>query len=130
MRTPLPAQRCMTLLQSSFHVQAGQFIGARGDFVPEQICRKLCLLHDRVPPMPADQARAVLCRELGVDDPSEVFEWIDLEDPLGSASVSQVTQLSSTCDVHAFTSPLPSARRHMFDFLNAACLSEFKTQNY
>jgi hypothetical protein len=28
--------------------QAGQFIGARGDFVPEQICRKLCLLHDRV----------------------------------------------------------------------------------
>ncbi len=28
--------------------QTGQFIGARGDFVPEQICRKLSLLHDQV----------------------------------------------------------------------------------
>lgn len=29
-------------------LQTGQFIGARGDFVPEQICRKLSLLHDQV----------------------------------------------------------------------------------
>lgn len=29
-------------------VQVGQFIGARGDFVPEEICRKLTLLHDQV----------------------------------------------------------------------------------
>jgi hypothetical protein len=28
--------------------QMGQFIGARGDFVPEQVCRKLSRLHDQV----------------------------------------------------------------------------------
>lgn len=43
----------------------------------------------QVPPMPAEQAREVIERELGV--PLEaVFEWIDLDTPLGSASISQV----------------------------------------
>jgi predicted unusual protein kinase regulating ubiquinone biosynthesis (AarF/ABC1/UbiB family) len=70
--------------------QAGQFIGARGDFVPEQICRKLSLLHDRVPPMPAAQAAAVIRRELGGVPLDQVFEWIDLDTPLGSASIAQV----------------------------------------
>lgn len=40
-------------------LQAGQFIGARADFVPEQICRKLCLLQDQVPPMSAGRAKQV-----------------------------------------------------------------------
>lgn len=45
----------------------------------------------QVPPMPAAQAREVIERELGV--PLEaVFEWIDLDEPLGSASISQVWQ--------------------------------------
>lgn len=39
--------------------------------------------------MPVEQARAVIERELG--SPLEaVFEWIELEEPLGSASISQV----------------------------------------
>ena len=43
----------------------------------------------QVPPMPAEQAREVIEQELGV--PLEaVFEWIDLDMPLGSASISQV----------------------------------------
>lgn len=37
-----------TLPPSPRGPQTGQFIGARGDFVPEQICRKLSLLHDQV----------------------------------------------------------------------------------
>jgi predicted unusual protein kinase regulating ubiquinone biosynthesis (AarF/ABC1/UbiB family) len=79
---------CVSL--RGFYLKAGQFIGARGDFVPEPVCRRLALLQDRVPPMPAAQAARVLRQELGVDDLSRVFEWIDLEQPLGSASVSQV----------------------------------------
>lgn len=71
-------------------LQSGQFLGARGDFVPEQICRKLCLLHDQVPPMPAERARAVIEAELGGVPVEDVFEWIDLEKPLGSASIAQV----------------------------------------
>jgi len=73
-----------------FYLKAGQFLGARGDFVPEQICRKLSLLHDQVPPMPAAQVRAVIEEELGNVPMDQIFEWIDLENPLGSASISQV----------------------------------------
>ncbi|KXZ54564.1 hypothetical protein GPECTOR_4g629 [Gonium pectorale] len=76
---------------------AGQFIGSRSDFVPEQICRKLSLLCDKVPPMSAESTRAALQRELGLRDLSDVFEWIDLEQPLGSASISQA---SSGATVH------------------------------
>ena len=35
---------CLVYLPS----KAGQFIGARGDFVPEPICRRLARLHDQV----------------------------------------------------------------------------------
>lgn len=43
----------------------------------------------QVPPMPAEQARAVIERELGAPL-AAIFEWIELEEPLGSASISQV----------------------------------------
>ena len=32
-------------------LQLGQFFAARAEFVPEPICRKLSLLHDRVNPL-------------------------------------------------------------------------------
>ncbi len=44
----------------------------------------------QVPPMPPDRARQCIQRELGIDDLGEVFEWIELDEPLGSASISQV----------------------------------------
>lgn len=72
-----------------FYLKGGQFLGARSDFIPLQICKKLSLLQDRVPPMPKEQAQAAIEAELGT--PLEnVFEWIDLDEPLGSASISQV----------------------------------------
>lgn len=52
----LPALRLPLLL---LLLQAGQFIGARADFVPDQICRKLCLLQDKVPPMSPARAKQV-----------------------------------------------------------------------
>ena len=86
-----------------FYLKSGQFIGARGDFVPEQICRKLSLLHDQVPPMPAHQVREVIEYEIGGVPLDQVFEWIDLDTPLGSASISQVHK--------AKLKPLPRRRR-------------------
>lgn len=70
--------------------QAGQFIGARSDFVPEGVCMHLRKLQDEVPPMPPSETEAILKQELQVDTLSTVFEWIDLEKPLGSASIAQV----------------------------------------
>uniref|UniRef100_A0A7S1WZN2 LysM domain-containing protein n=1 Tax=Tetraselmis chuii TaxID=63592 RepID=A0A7S1WZN2_9CHLO len=73
-----------------FYLKVFQFIGARGDFVPEPICRKLSRLHDEVPPMPPQQVKKIILKELGVSNIHDVFEWIDLEKPLGSASLAQV----------------------------------------
>lgn len=54
------------------------------------MCEQLCKLHDQVPPMSAQQTRGVIERELGGAALEDVFEWIDLEKPLGSASLAQV----------------------------------------
>lgn len=43
--------------------------------------------------MPEAQAREAVMRELGCRDLGEVFEWIDLAKPLGSASISQVCEV-------------------------------------
>lgn len=45
--------------------------------------------------------KQVVCEELGIDDLSEVFEWINLQEPIGSASISQVRYCSCSCvNVH------------------------------
>ncbi|KAK9826471.1 hypothetical protein WJX81_002686 [Elliptochloris bilobata] len=72
-----------------FYLKLGQFFAARAEFVPEPICRRLSLLHDQVPPMPPAQARKVIEEQLGAPL-EDVFEEIDLEKPLGSASIAQV----------------------------------------
>ena len=41
--------------------------------------------------MDAAEAGASIRRELGLSDLSRIFEWINFEKPLGSASVSQVS---------------------------------------
>lgn len=58
----LPASSCISMYTCAavhVYIQAGQFIGARADFVPDQICRKLCLLQDQVPPMSPARAKQV-----------------------------------------------------------------------
>jgi len=80
----------LCIMLRGFYLKAGQFIGSRGDFVPEPICRKLTLLCDKVPPMSEARATEAIKRELGITDLREVFEWIDLAKPIGSASIAQV----------------------------------------
>lgn len=72
-----------------FYLKGGQFLGARSDFIPIQICKKLSLLQDRVPPMSKEQAKYAIEAELGTSLDT-IFEWINLDKPLGSASISQV----------------------------------------
>ena len=47
----------------------------------------------QVPPMSAEQTRGVIEKELGGAKIEDVFEWIDLDKPLGSASLAQVPRL-------------------------------------
>lgn len=44
----------------------------------------------QVPPMTPEKTQRIIESQLGVKDLSEVFEWIDLSKPLGSASIAQV----------------------------------------
>ena len=79
----------MCLGLKGFYIKSGQFIGARGDFVPAEICERLAVLHDAVPPMGEAECRRLLAAELGCP-PEEMFAEFDYAAPLGSASVAQV----------------------------------------
>ena len=83
-------QNLRKLHPNLFTFQVGQFFAARSEFVPVQICKRLSLLHDSVPPMPAAMAAKVIESEFGGAPLGDLFEWIDLEKPLGAASVAQV----------------------------------------
>lgn len=65
--------------------------------------------------MPPAQTKEVIERELNAPL-EDVFEWIDLEKPLGSASISQVSfLLLPICRTHASAVTLavnPSSRPH------------------
>ena len=69
-------------------VKFGQAVSTRRDLLPPDIADELALLQDRVPPFPADEARAILDGIYGqsVDD---VFSRFDRE-PFAAASIAQV----------------------------------------
>jgi ubiquinone biosynthesis protein len=69
-------------------IKFGQALSTRPDIVPPDIAIELARLQDRVPPFPAEQARAIIERSLGkpVD---QLFEAFD-DTPLAAASVAQV----------------------------------------
>jgi ubiquinone biosynthesis protein len=77
----------LTELGPSF-VKLGQIASTRPDLIPPEIIDELKKLQDDVPPVPFDQVRPMLERELGAAL-SEVYESFD-ETPLASASIGQV----------------------------------------
>ena len=89
---------------SGFYLKVGQFLSVREDFVALPVCKALRPLQESVRPMPAAEVRATL-EDAFCEKPSgsgsgprgfkfasldDIFESIDLERPLGSASVAQV----------------------------------------
>jgi predicted unusual protein kinase regulating ubiquinone biosynthesis (AarF/ABC1/UbiB family) len=69
-------------------VKAGQFAAHRHDVLPVEASQALADLRDRVPPLPADEIRAAVERELGgpLERRFRRFE----PRPIGAASVAQV----------------------------------------
>jgi predicted unusual protein kinase regulating ubiquinone biosynthesis (AarF/ABC1/UbiB family) len=59
--------------------------------MPTQYTKKLARLHDDVPPLPGDVIKSILESELkGTIE--QYFSTLNLEQPIGSASVAQVHQ--------------------------------------
>jgi ubiquinone biosynthesis protein len=69
-------------------VKFGQMLSARSDLVPATIALELSSLQDDAKPLPAEVAREVIDRELGVSA-VELFAEFD-ETPLAAASIAQV----------------------------------------
>ena len=69
-------------------VKFGQVLSTRRDLLPADLADELAKLQDRVPPFPADQARALVEKAFGrpID---AIFERFDAE-PVASASIAQV----------------------------------------
>ena len=77
-------------------MKAGQFLGTRPDFMPMTYIKKLATLQDRVPSIPEAQVRQVLEEELG-RPVNEVFSFLNLTAPVGSASICQVRMSLRVC---------------------------------
>ncbi|WP_018936469.1 ubiquinone biosynthesis regulatory protein kinase UbiB [Thioalkalivibrio sp. ALJ24] len=69
-------------------IKFGQMLSTRRDLLPDDIAVELARLQDRVPPFPADQARAVIEAEL--ERPVDIAFAEFADTPLASASIAQV----------------------------------------
>ncbi|HEY6881859.1 MAG TPA: AarF/UbiB family protein [Polyangiales bacterium] len=77
----------LTELGPSF-IKLGQILSTRHDLIPEDIIEELQKLQDEVPPLPFEQMRPMIERELGASI-EELYERLE-ERPLASASIAQV----------------------------------------
>ncbi len=68
------------------YVKLGQLLATRPDLLPREAIEELGRLHSSATPLPIEDIRGVLDREIG--DPDAVFASFDPE-PLGSASIAQ-----------------------------------------
>jgi hypothetical protein len=101
---------CLTM--RGFFIKAGQFLGTRYDFMPPAYTNRLRSLHDAVPPMPESAARRMIEQEL--DGPLDsIFESIELDSVVGSASISQVHKgvMKDTGEVVAVKCQYPDAEK-------------------
>ena len=69
-------------------VKFGQMVSTRRDMLPTDIADELAKLQDRVPPFPADQARAAIEAALGLPV-TQAYASFEAE-PFASASIAQV----------------------------------------
>jgi len=69
-------------------IKLGQILSTRSDLLPDEYISTLSALQDRLPPVPIEDVRAMITRELGAP-PEEVFAHFD-EVPLATASIGQV----------------------------------------
>jgi ubiquinone biosynthesis protein len=69
-------------------IKFGQAVSTRRDLLPPDIADELAKLQDRVPPFPADEARAAIEQSLG-RPVGELFGSFEAE-PLAAASIAQV----------------------------------------
>ncbi|MCB9685996.1 MAG: AarF/ABC1/UbiB kinase family protein [Alphaproteobacteria bacterium] len=84
---PVGVRMALTRLGPAF-VKIGQILSVRTDLVPAELARELHSLQSDVPPVPFDQIRETVEREMGMPL-DQAFARFDVE-PLAAGSVAQV----------------------------------------
>ena len=84
--SPEHVRRALEELGPTF-IKFGQLLSTRSDLVPPAFANELAKLQDSAPPVPTEQIREVIRRELGAE-PEELFGSFD-DAPLASASIGQ-----------------------------------------
>jgi ubiquinone biosynthesis protein len=69
-------------------IKLGQMLSTRYDLLPQETLDELRRLQDRIPPFPAEEARAVLAAEWGMPPERRLASFDD--EPLAAASIAQV----------------------------------------
>lgn len=89
-----PATRALTALGPAY-IKFGQILSTRPDVVGQELADQLRVLQDKLPPFPADIAKAEVAKELG-QPVDEMFS--EFSDSIAAASIAQVHQarLAST----------------------------------
>ncbi|MEV6905905.1 AarF/UbiB family protein [Amycolatopsis sp. NPDC051071] len=83
-----------------FYIKVGQILATRPDLVSAATVDELAALHDRVPATRFSDFESVLRAELG-DRWNRRFRHIDIDRPLGSASLAQVYAVTLSDGRHA-----------------------------
>ena len=85
------AKECLALCEElgPTFIKLGQALSIRSDLISEAYALELRKLQDAVPPFSDAQATAILQRDLGVRDLSDIFEELT-PSPIASASIGQV----------------------------------------
>jgi len=85
-----PGQRLAAALEQlgPTFIKLGQALSTRPDLVGDQVAEDLSDLQDRLPPFPAQEARAIIEAELG-KPLDELFQSFD-DQPVAAASIAQV----------------------------------------
>ena len=94
---PERARELLELVQKAgpTAIKVGQALSVRPDLIPPEYAEALVTLQDRVPPFPADEAKALLRQEL-----SASMTKLDMENamskPVASASIGQVYKATAS----------------------------------
>ena len=81
-----PATRALTALGPAY-IKFGQVLSTRPDVVGDELAMQLRVLHDKLPPFPTHQAKAMIESELEVPV-GELFS--EFSEPVAAASIAQV----------------------------------------